>query len=166
MYVAMKIIKNDVYFDNDEEIIKEYEILKNFKSYNILKERIDLYKDFTINLLYILYDSYLGIEYIKTKKDATGHYNWCYGKILDQFNDQEIDFYGNNLIYDYFLKFYLDQFYSEKKQESLNYYVKFWSEIFEHKKNNKKKNDFDVLLEIYQKFNTSLENKIEIPHPN
>ena len=69
--------------------IKELEMMKKFKSYNIIRERVEIYKDFTINLLYYIYDTYLGKDYIKTEKDMRGHFTWCYGKVLDEFYDEE-----------------------------------------------------------------------------
>ena len=155
----MKRVINDLYQDYNDEFIKEYEILKKFKSHNILRERVDLYKDFSINLLYKIYDTYLGIEYIKTRKDVIGHYNWCYGEILNQFYDQEIDFYGNDELYDYFLKYYVDQFYVQKNQPAISFHKKIWNEIFDHKKTNKSKSEFEVLIELYLIFDISLDEK-------
>lgn len=146
------------YFGDNEEI-REFEILKKFKSHNILRERVELYKDFTLNLLYEIYDSYLGKEYINTKKDVEGHYNWCFGKVLDEFDDQEIDFYGNDDLYNYFFTYYLDQFYISKKQLPVTQHKKMWTEIFNYKKLNKNKNEFEVLIELYQIFDVSLDAK-------
>ena len=157
--MEMKYAKNEIYFNDNEEDIKEYEILKKFKSHNILKERVELYKDFSINLLYMIYDTYLGIEYINTKKNAIGHYNWCFGKVLEQFDEQEIDFYGNDELYEYFLEYYIDQFYSLKNQPTINYHKKTWTEIFNHKKTNKSKSEFEVLVELYLIFDVSLDFK-------
>lgn len=153
----MKNIGNPIdFFDNDDEKIKEYEILKKFKSHNILKERVDLYKDFTLNLLYKVYDTYLGIEYIKTVENAKGHYNWCFGKVADEFYDQELDFYRNDKLYEYFLNYYIDQFYSQENQPTINDIKNFWIDIFNYKKQNKRKNEFDALIELYEIFDESL----------
>jgi hypothetical protein len=148
-----------IYFDDEDDSIKEYEILKKFKSHGILKERVELYRDFSLNLLYKIYDTYLGIEYIKTKKDAAGHYNWCFGKVLDEFDEQELDFYGNDELYDYFLEYYIDQFYSLRNQPKIHVHKKTWTEIFDYKKTNKKTNEFEVLVELYVIFDNSLEKK-------
>jgi hypothetical protein len=137
--------------------LNELEMQKKFKSHNIIKERVELYKDFTINLLQYIYDTYFGKEYIKTKKDIEGHFNWCFGKVLEEFYDEEISFYENDELYDYFYGYYLDQFYS-KEPEPLSYYEKFWESIFEIKKI-MKNNVFEVLVEIYEIFDKSITNK-------
>lgn len=157
--MEMEQAEKYLYFDNDDESIKEFEIVKRFKSHNILKERIDLYKDFTINLLIKIYDSYLGKEYIKNRRDIEGHYNWCFGKVLEEFDDQEIDFYGNDELYNYFFSYFLDQFYNTKKQLPLNSHKRMWINIFNHKNSNKDKSEFEVLVELYQIFDASLDTK-------
>mgnify|MGYP006288452681 CR=1 FL=1 len=145
----------ELVFDDDEEI-KEYQILKKFKSHNILNERLDLYRDFTINLLYKIYDTYLGIEYIDSMEKANGHYNWCFEKILHEFNEQEINFYHNDLLYDYFFDFYLTKFYKLEKQPKFSEMKNFWLNIFDYKKLNKTKKEFDVLIELYEIFDISM----------
>jgi hypothetical protein len=141
-----------------DEKLKEFEMVKKFKSHNIIKERVELYKDFTINLLNYINDTYLGKEYIKTPHDIEGHFNWCYGKVLSEFDDEEISFYGNDELYDYFYGYFLDQFYQADHPEPLSHYEKFWENIFELRKNKNRK-VFEVLLEVYEIFDKSINDK-------
>jgi hypothetical protein len=142
----------------DNDILKEYEIVKEFKTHNILKERIEIYRDFTINLLYYIFDSYLGKEYINKEKDVVGHFNWCFTKVLEEFYDEDLDFFDNENIYEYFYNFYADQFYFTDAPKTLNYLINFWDDIYNCKKDKKKKY-FDVLIEMYNTFNSSIEKK-------
>ena len=144
---------------SDNDILNEYDIVKEFKTHNILKERIEIYRDFCINLLYYIYDSYLGKEYIFKEKDVIGHFNWCYIKVLDEFYEEDIDFIDNKSMYEYFYKFYSNQFYFAETKKTLNYFINFWDDIFNYKKDKKKKY-FDVLVEIYDVFNQSIEKKV------
>ena len=132
---------------------------------NIIKDRIELYKDFTINLLFFIYKTYLGKEFIKNDTDIRGHFNWAYKKVLDEFEQEEISFYDNNDLYNYFYSYYLDQFYNRKEPYSLSFYENFWNNIFELKKNKNKK-IFEILIEVYEIFDKSInikENKVNIP---
>ena len=147
-------IQVEQYFNDN--LLKEYEVVKKYKSYNILKERVELYKDFAINLLYYINDTYLGKEYIKTKHDMEGHFNWCFGKVLDEFYDQDIDFYGNDKLYNYFFTYYHDQFYTQDKPQSINAYKKLWESIFSFKKGGNEKRILELLVELYQIFDESL----------
>lgn len=144
---------------NDDNILREYDVVKKFKSHNILKERVDLYNDFSINLLHKIYETYLGENYIDTKFKINGHYNWCFGKVLEEFDDQEISFYHNDSLYDYFLTYYYDQFYKREKQYPISHHKKVWNNMFNHKKNNKLKGEFELLVELYLIFDKSLEKK-------
>ena len=147
---------------NDIDEIKEYEMIKKFKVNNIIMERVELYKDFTFNLLYKIHDTYLGTEYIKNEYDIRGHYTWCYRKVLKEFEEEGIYFYENEELYDYFYGYFLDQFY-KKEPETISYYERFWENIFDIKSATKKRNIFEVLLEIYEVFDKTINKKLEIP---
>jgi hypothetical protein len=153
-----KYNKNTLYVLNNDDIISELEMTKKFKSNNVVNERLELYKDFTINLLIYIYDTYLGNEYIKTEEDIKGHFNWCYKKVLSDFFDEEISFYENDELYKYFWNYYIDQFYTKPQIESQSYYERFWENIFEIKKN-KNRSVLEVLLELYEIFDKSIQIK-------
>lgn len=143
-----------------DENIGEFEMNRRFKSHNVIRERVELYKDFTINLLNYIYDTYLGKEYLKSEYDIRGHFTWCYRKTLKDFEKEGIFFYENEELYDYFFLYYKDQFYGKKNPELLSFYENFWENIFDTKKT-KKRNIFEVLLELYEIFDKSI-NKKEI----
>ena len=152
-------MKDLIYAQKSEnDILNEYEIVREFKTHNILYERIDIYRDFTINLLHYIFNSYLGKEYIFKESDVVGHFNWCYRKVLDEFYEEELDFFDNKNVYEYFYNFYNDQFYFAERKKTLNYFINFWDEIFNYKKDMKKKY-FDILVEMYEIFNPSIEKK-------
>ena len=144
-----------------DEDVKELEMTKKFKSYNVVRERVELYKDFTLNLLYYIHSTYLGKEYIKSDYDMRGHFTWCYRKVLEEFEEEEIVFFENVELYDYFLGYYSDQFYKKPNIETLSHYEKFWENIFEISKT-KKRNIFEVLLELYEIFDKTINKNSEV----
>jgi hypothetical protein len=148
-----------IYGVDDE--MKEYEMNKRFKTYNVIKERVELYKDFTLNLLYYIYDTYLGKDYVKTELDIRGHFTWCYRKVLIDFEQEGLFFYENEELYDYFYGYYLDQFYLHDKIQPISHYEKFWENIFEINKT-KKRNIFEVLLELYEIFDKTINKKTDV----
>jgi len=151
----MEVFKYWLLSSIDDEEVYELEIVRKFKSHNVIKERVELYKDFTINLLHYIYDSYLGSEFIKSEQDQRGHFTWAYGKVLEEFEDEGIDFYNNDDLFEYFYVYFKDQFYDMKKIEDFTYYHKFWLDIFDLSKNKQRKK-FEVLLQIYEIFDESL----------
>jgi hypothetical protein len=114
-----------------------------YKSHSVFKERTTTNKDFTMNLVNLIHETYLGEEYIRTQHDIEGHFNWCYGKVCEDFFEEEIDFYENQELYDYFFEFFKIQFYG--KTHTLSHYEKFWKNIFDYKKNMKNKRVMSVL---------------------
>ena len=145
----------DIHNDNS---VKELEMMKKFKSYNIIRERVELYKDFTINLLNYIHNTYLGRDYINTEKQMREHFTWCYGKVLDEFYEEEISFYENNELFEYFYIYYLDQFYLKDVVDTISHHERFWENVFDIRKNKNRK-VFEVLLELYEIFYYSLNTK-------
>jgi hypothetical protein len=145
---------------NVDEDVKELEMTKKFKSYNVIRERVELYKDFTLNLLYHIHNTYLGKDYLRTKYDVRGHFTWSYGKVLEEFEEEGISFFKNDELYEYFYGYYKDQFYNKKNIESLSHYEKFWENIFDISET-KKRNIFEVLLELYDIFDKTINQKNE-----
>lgn len=143
----------------EDEEVKELEMNNKFKSYNVVRERVELYKDFTLNLLYHIHETYLGKEYVKSEFDIRGHFTWCYGKVLEEYDEEGISFFQNDQLYDYFYGYYTDQFYG-KGIETLSHYEKFWENIFDISKT-KKRNIFEVLLELYEIFDSTINKKSE-----
>ena len=124
--------------------------MKNKGRTHILRDRLETCKDFTFNLLYTIESTFLGNDYIKTPEDIEGHFNWCYSKILKQFYDEELDFFGNDKLYEYYFSYYIKELY-KVNEKPLKYYEKHWNVIFNlnNKKTQKK------LIELYNVFEKS-----------
>lgn len=129
------------------------------QKYLIVKDRVDIYKDFTINLAnYIVY-YYIDYDSINTDVEISNHFNWCYNKVCDEFDKEEIYFRDNKILREYFYMYYYNKFYRAQTEPledtSLEYYVKFWNTIFEINKQKNKKL-VNVLIEIYNIFDASI----------
>jgi predicted DNA-binding ribbon-helix-helix protein len=73
---------------------------------------------------------------------------------------EEIDFRENKVLKQYFYEYYYHQFYKINKENmnqntSLEYYERFWKSIFEIN-NNKNKNVLNILVEIYNIYDKSI----------
>jgi len=142
------------FFEDEDNDLKELEILNILKRYNIIQERADIYRDFAINLLYYMHETYLGREYIYTEKDILGHYDWCVRKVLEEFEEENIKFKNIKIIREYFFTYYLNEFYLKDEPYEFSEYKKFWDKVFDIR--NKKRNLFKLFLEIYEVFDKSL----------
>lgn len=123
----------------------------------IVKDRVEIYKDFALNLLYYINYYYIDYESINTDEDIDNHYNWCYNKVCDEFLEEGLNFKENKEVRKYFNAYYYHHFYKagEKQDVSLKYYENFWKTIFEIDKQ-KNRNIINVLIEIYNMFDKSI----------
>lgn len=125
------------------------------QKYVIIKDRIEIYKDFTINLLNYIIFYYLDKDSLSENEDIKNHFNFCYDKVCDEFLEEEINFKNNDELREYFYVYYYNQFYKNKESSKLSTYDKFWRNIFEIDLQ-KDKNLISVLLEIYMIFDKSI----------
>jgi hypothetical protein len=129
------------------------------QKYIIVKDRVEIYKDFALNLLYYINRYYIDYESLNTDQDIRNHFTWCFNKVCDEFLLEEIDFKSNEELKEYFFVYYYHQYYkikANKNQDtSLPYYEKFWKSIFEIDKQ-KNKNIINILIEIYNVYDKSI----------
>lgn len=148
--------------ENEREILSEYQIMKKLKVNNAIKERIELYRDFVINLVGYVYNSYLGREYIKTDEDVKGHFNWAFNKVLAEFETEGIIFNDTKKLKEYFFKYFCVRIYYKTDLDplpTLGAFNDFWESIFAIKAN-KEKRLLDALVDVYKLFDEALSRKI------
>jgi hypothetical protein len=125
------------------------------KKYNIVRDRVEIYRDFAFNLLYYIYHYYLDKETLNADEDIYNHYSWCYRKVCDEFKKEEIDFSKNEKLKEYFFTYYYHQFYRSNDDPPLKYFENFWKSIFEIDKH-KNRNTINILIEIYTIYDKSI----------
>ncbi len=131
------------------------------QKYKIIRGRVEIYRDFTMNLLSYIYAYYLDKETLSLDEDIHNHFMFCYKKVCDEFLNEEIDFTQNDVIVEYFYTYYYHHFYRSDKDVQQSYFVKFWASIFDVDKP-KNKNTFKILGELYSKFDLSITSKKNI----
>lgn len=129
--------------------------------YTVIKDRVEIYKDFTFNLLYYIYDYYLDKETLYLDDDIRNHFMFCYNKVCDEFLKEEIDFRENNELIEYFHTYYYHHFYKADTDIEKEFFVDFWNMIFNIDKP-KNRNTLKVMVELYQIFDRSISLKKNI----
>jgi hypothetical protein len=134
--------------------------MNSSQKYIIVKDRVEIFKDFTLNLLNHIHYYYLDKESLSSDQDIRNHYSWCFNKVCEEFKKEEIDFSKNKELKEYFYDYYYHQFYKIDKNNmnqntSLEYYERFWRNIFEIDKQ-KNKNLLNILIEIYTIYDNSI----------
>lgn len=139
--------------------ISEYQLLKEIKAHNVLLERVQLYHEFVTNLVYYIYNTYLGADYISTTKDIEGHFDWAYNKVMREFKQEGIDFSTNSNLKEYFMDYFDTMLYSNSNAiDDLDGILKSWNEVFTLRPE-KEKAEFELLLELYEKFDITFNHK-------
>jgi hypothetical protein len=130
-------------------------------SNNICYLKMELFQDFVISLVNLVYNTYLGHETtietnIKiTEEDNLKHFDWCWGKTISNFNKEGIYFELDGE-HKTFLKSFLDEtFYSQKVTEVRMSLIKFFSEVF-NLETMFTKSDLDLLTTLYKSLEKNL----------
>jgi hypothetical protein len=96
---------------------------------------------------------------VTNQNEQLNHFNWCWNKTLENFKGEGFLFHNKNL-YNYFLEFCFEVFYSNKdkgKPEFENGVLNIWNDIFNYNKI-KTNSDVDALVEIYSLMDNTLKN--------
>jgi hypothetical protein len=151
-----KVRIDTVYKDNGS--YNEMQLMKELKANNISRERLELYRDFVVNLICYAHTTYFGREFLKKEEDVKGHYGWAFNKVLAEFKQEGIIFQNTEELFEYFYEYFTQQFYSFDELPAIKDYLAFWNDIF-HVYPKKEKKVMKVLIDLYQIFDNSLENK-------
>ena len=128
-----------------------------YNANNIKYDKVKLYYDFITTLNRLIDKTYLGDEYISTEEEILGHFNWCFDKIIENFDKENIKFKNDNDLRSYFKYYYEHLYYndSEKSLEKIDDLPKYSFEYYRLKS----MSDVDILVELYKLFERSL-NKV------
>jgi hypothetical protein len=126
----------------------------------MITERVELFNDIVESLTTLVVTTYLGDDTLETKikfseEDITNHFNWCWNKILENFQKENILIDSDGEHKDYMKVFMNDSFYNQKDEnirKSINLFVK---DLFDLDKTFVK-SDLDILTEVYKLFNRSV----------
>lgn len=144
---------------NEKEFLNEYQTMKQLKANNVIKDRVEFYRDFVINLIHYIHSTYLGKEFIKSEEDVKGHFNWAFNKVLADFEKEGIIFHDTKKLREYFFDYFNTRFYSVETIPTLKMFIAFWDDIFTLKPN-KEKTVLNALMEIYKLFDDAFNKKI------
>ena len=118
-----------------------------YTSNNIVFERADLYRDFILTLDDLIETTYLGHE-LTEEKERLNHFIWCWNQASEFISQKNIKFMRNNDAYIYFLDYYFDTFYSNKK--TVDFKISdFWKYIFNYNIE-KSRSDLDSFINLYK----------------
>ena len=125
---------------------------------NIMYERCFLYHDFIQSLVAVVFDTYLGDD-VTNEENRVKHFEWAWNKNIQNFKEENIHFNSFDELYQYFLNFFIETFYSiqgKNNYPDLNINMsKLWSYIF-NSNVTKTRSDMDLLIEVYHMLDNAL----------
>jgi hypothetical protein len=147
----------DNFFDYVSKPLSEEDVDILFRVNNIIPEKLELFSDFSLSLNQLINETYLGEEntpsnetkIVLTDEDNIKHFDWCWGKIADNFEKENLNFEKEGEHYDYFKSFFIDVFYNQKDIKIKGSISQFLGELFDTKKTFTK-SDVDMILTIYK----------------
>lgn len=135
-----------------------------FRVNNLIPEKIELFYDFTHSLNNLIVETYLGesdsseTKITITDIDDKNHFLWCWERVIDNFNKENIFFRKNGEHYDYFESFFEETFYNQKDYKVKNSIGNFFDDLFDYNKSFTK-SDLDMITTIYKLLDKQLQQK-------
>ncbi len=132
-----------------------------FNIHNMSYEKIELYGDIFMTLHYLIVDTYMDNDSIETKiiitnKDNENHFNWCWNKMIEMFESENIQIIKSGKHKDYFKSFYMDTFYNVQNKVHKDSIHTFLTNTF-NVNQTFTKSDLDILTEIYKLLDNNIE---------
>ena len=132
-----------------------------FNVNNMIIEKRQLYADFCLSLLKLVEETYLGNEFdnstnkiILTKEEKDSHFDWCWKKIIESFEKENVKFKVNGEHRDYMKEFLDEVFYDQQEEQVVKNVYEFLVSLFDEEKSFTK-SDLNMLTEIYKLFEKS-----------
>jgi hypothetical protein len=155
--------------DNDKFInwlikpISEEDLEVWFRANNMIPEYIDLFRDFCLSFYFLVSQTYLGDSHNDhnetkiglTNRDKENHFNWCWNKIIDNFELEGIVFEFSERDKDYFKEFFFEIFYDTKNKDIKGGLLDFFRQVFNSKRP-MSKSDLEILTDLYKTLERSL----------
>lgn len=134
--------------------VPSHEVEVWFQVHNVIPEKVELFGDVFLSLAKIIIDTYLGEQSIETKitftqEDILNHYNWCWKKMLKDFELENLRIEKLGKHKDYLKTFFDDSFYRQENIDIKEAIPKYISDLFDFEKPFAK-SDLDILTEIYK----------------
>lgn len=140
--------------------IPHNEVVVWFEVHNIIPEKVELFGDIFLGLSQTVLQTYLGHDSQETRinmseDDIDNHFEWCWKKVLRNFELENIHIENNGEHKNYLKGFFYDSFYNQERADMRDAIPKFIKELFDLDKPFAK-SDLDILTEIYRLLDRSV----------
>jgi hypothetical protein len=125
------------------------------RTYNISREKTELFYDFVITVFNLIEETYLGNDVFDLEEDQRSHFTWCWDKTIENFNKEKIFFKERGSHYEYFWNFFLEAYYYTQLDNGIIRIPEYFYKLFDFK-HRKSRSELDMLNEIYKMLEQNL----------
>ena len=126
---------------------------------NICFMKMELFHDFVIGIIGLIYETYLGnedgVQININPEDDEKHFDWCWSKTIDAFSKENINFELNGDHKDYFSNLLMDLFYNTENRIISDNIEPFFVNLFDDKVGYSQ-SDLEMITEIYKLLNKNI----------
>ena len=133
-----------------------------FKVNNIIPEKMELYYDLSYSLYILIRKTYLGnsetnseTKVVMSDEDNIKHFEWCWGKTIENFSKENIIFELQGDHHDYFFSLFNEIYYSQRKEVIRESIDVFFNDLFNRGKPFTQV-DLDLIYNIYKTLDKNL----------
>lgn len=126
-----------------------------YRAHNIIREKSELYYDFLSSLLDLIDETYLGSDILVSDDDIINHFNWCFSKIINNFEQERIHFIVKGDHYEYLWALLYRSYYKSLNEEKYVILSNYFKELFIFSKI-KTPIELESFIEIYKIFDKNL----------
>jgi hypothetical protein len=126
-----------------------------YRTYNIQRERIELYYDFLSSLYELIDDTFLGADVLYNETEQLGHFTWCWNKTIENFIKEKIFFKERGNHYEYLWNFFYGAYYINKIEDRDNRVSEYIYKLFDFR-HKKSRSELDILTEVYKLLDVNL----------
>lgn len=120
-----------------------------YRTYNIQREKIELFYDFVSSIYELIDNTFLGSDVLYTEEDQVNHFTWCWNKTIDNFSKERIYFKDKGNHYEYMWSFFYEAYYLTKMDGRENKISEYIYKLFDFRYK-KTRSELDILAEVYK----------------
>lgn len=126
-----------------------------YRTYNIHREKIELFYNFLSSLYDLIDDTFLGVDVLYDENDQLNHFTWCWDKTISNFSKEKIYFKNSGTHYEYMWSFFFEAYYLSQMDEKDNRINEYLYRLFDFRYR-KTRSELTILTEVYKLLDVNL----------
>jgi hypothetical protein len=126
-----------------------------YRAHSINYEKIELFYDFLTSVYELVDSTFLGSDVTLSESDQRNHFDWCWGKTIQNFSLEKIHFKPTGAHHEYLWNFFLEAYYFSITNEEPIKIKEYLFKLFDFT-HTKTRSELDMLAEVYKLLDQNL----------